>query len=223
MTKGNLLFIISIALFLIIFLNIVNVEAVSSTTNTTFYVNDTNITDTTPPASITDLDADVGEDWINWTWINPSDNDFSHCIIYIDNLHVENTSDEFYYLDNLDEGTYTITIHTQDTNGNINDTDVSNIQEIKDDDEDEDDEEDDDEEGTGKSTFKKKKSREELPGSEIKDLGTLIILKSKSPTQIKKTVEQDNLTILEIILMFLILLIILVLILLIFTSIKRYS
>jgi hypothetical protein len=214
MTKRNLLFIVSIALLLIIFLNIVNVRAVSSTTHTTFYVNDTNITDTTPPATITNLDADLGDDWINWTWTNPSDSDFSHCIIYIDDVHVGNKSDEFYYLDDLDEGTYTITIHTQDTNGNINNTDVSDTQEIKDDKDEEDD--------SGKSTFKKKKSRQELPGSEIKDLGTLIILKPDSLEQIG-SVEQDKLNIIEIILIILILLIILVLILLIFASIKRYS
>jgi hypothetical protein len=216
MAKGNILFIVSMALFLIISLTIVNVGAVSSTTNTTFNVNGTE-TDTTPPATITNLDAEVGDDWINWTWTNPSDDDFSHCRIYIDDVYVGNTSDEFYYLDDLDEGTYLITIHTQDTNGNINNTDVSDTQEIK-------DEEDEEDDKGGKSTFKKRKiTIEELPGSTIKDLGTLIILKPASQVQISETVEKDSFNILEIILMILILLIILILILLIILSIKRYS
>gem|GEM_PF-6042787 len=60
-------------------------------------------------------------------WTNPSDADFNESIIYIDNIWKVNTSDNFYNATGLSSSTnHTITVHTKDTTGSINDTDVNN-------------------------------------------------------------------------------------------------
>jgi len=78
--------------------------------------------DTTPPASITNLANITGNFWINWTWANPSDPDFNHTMIYIDNGWVLNTSESFYNGSYSSHATKTISTHTVDTSGNINST-----------------------------------------------------------------------------------------------------
>ncbi|MBC7085835.1 MAG: PGF-pre-PGF domain-containing protein [Methanomethylovorans sp.] len=72
-----------------------------------------------PPSSVTDLrDSGAGTSWIYWTWTNPSDPDFSHVMIYIDGIFVTNTSDNYYNVTGLDEGTvHTIGIQSVDTSG----------------------------------------------------------------------------------------------------------
>jgi hypothetical protein len=63
---------------------------------------------------------------IYWNWTNPNDSDFAENIVYIDGSNVANTSDNFYNAGGLDANTsYTITVHTKDTSGNINDTDMN--------------------------------------------------------------------------------------------------
>lgn len=100
-------------------------------------INDDDISDTertltkldnTVPASITDLVAlENDTTWIYWTWTNPSDEDFSESIIFIDGDEVAATSDNFYRAEDLLPNTnYTITVHTRDTSGNENIADVSN-------------------------------------------------------------------------------------------------
>ena len=76
----------------------------------------------TPPASITNLnESSVGDTWINWTWVNPTNLDFSHVIVYLDCAWETNTSNNYYNATGLDSNTsYTIATHTVDTNGNIN-------------------------------------------------------------------------------------------------------
>lgn len=78
--------------------------------------------DSTPPASVTNLqNSAVGPTWIRWTWTNPTDSDFSHVMVYIDNSFVTTTSNAYYELSGLAEGTiYTIGLQTVDTTGNIN-------------------------------------------------------------------------------------------------------
>jgi len=78
--------------------------------------------DTVPPASVTNLkEASSNSSWINWTWTKPSDADFSHVTVYIDDVFVTNTSEAYYNLTNLTEGsTHTIGLKTVDTSGNIN-------------------------------------------------------------------------------------------------------
>ncbi|MFA0823650.1 MAG: PGF-pre-PGF domain-containing protein [Methanomethylovorans sp.] len=81
------------------------------------------IPDTTAPASVTELEAGVGSSWINWTWTNPTDEDFNYATVYIDNAFVTNTSTGYYNLTSLSEGTtHIISTRTVDTSGNINST-----------------------------------------------------------------------------------------------------
>jgi len=92
-------------------------------------VNDPEVTpaDTTPPASVTNLrETGTGTQWIKWEWTNPGDSDFAHVMIYIDSVFVTNTSQNFYNLTGLEQGTgYTIGTRTVDTSGNINPTLIS--------------------------------------------------------------------------------------------------
>lgn len=82
---------------------------------------------TMPPATVTNLqNQSAGETWLYWSWTNPSDLDFDQAIVYINGNNVANTSNNFYNATGLSENTeYTITVHTKDTSGNVNNTDVS--------------------------------------------------------------------------------------------------
>jgi cysteine-rich repeat protein len=99
-------------------------------------VNDTDVTDfvitdappdTTPPSTITGLSSPSKNiTWIYWSWTNPADADFDQCIVYIDGVWKTNTSNNYYNATGLTADTaYTITVHTKDTNGNVNITDVN--------------------------------------------------------------------------------------------------
>ena len=95
---------------------------------TCLYNNTNNTTDITPPGSITNLTlTSKSENSLYWTWNNPTDSDFSKNIIHINGVPIAETSYSFYNATGLiPNTTYTITIHTKDTSGNINHTDVSN-------------------------------------------------------------------------------------------------
>lgn len=84
--------------------------------------------DRIPPASVTDLKGNsIGPTWINWTWNNPDDADFSHVMIYIDGTFITNTSDVFYNLTGISErSTHTISTKSVDFSGNINTTWINN-------------------------------------------------------------------------------------------------
>ncbi|WP_321419932.1 PGF-pre-PGF domain-containing protein [uncultured Methanomethylovorans sp.] len=103
---------------------------ISGNTNPT-WVNDSAVatttlpSDTTPPGSVTNLEeTNADSHWINWTWINPEDDDFSYVMVYIDGEFVTNTTDSSinsYNATELSKGTtYTIGLQTVDTSGNIN-------------------------------------------------------------------------------------------------------
>ncbi|MFC1704891.1 LamG-like jellyroll fold domain-containing protein [Nanoarchaeota archaeon] len=94
---------------------------------TTLSNNLTIILDTAKPDSITNLNnQNKSFTWIYWNWTNPTNNDFSEAIIYIDGIWKANTSNNFYNATGLFGDTnYTITVHTKDTTGNINNTDVN--------------------------------------------------------------------------------------------------
>lgn len=91
-------------------------------------VNDTAKTlDRTAPASVTNLKENgAGTEWINWSWTNPSNADFSHVKVYIDGAFVTDTGSKSvnsYNVTGLTEGTtYTISILTVDGSGNTNST-----------------------------------------------------------------------------------------------------
>ena len=82
-----------------------------------------NLKNTTPPASITNLQNATGQTWINWTWTNPPDTDFNHTMIYLDGRWKTNTSKPFYNATGLTSNTsYAIGTRTVDLVGNINAT-----------------------------------------------------------------------------------------------------
>jgi subtilisin len=79
--------------------------------------------DTTPPASITNLQNVTGQTWINWMWTNPPDADFNYTMVYLDGTWQTNTSDPFYNATGITPDTYyEIGTHTVDKIGNINTT-----------------------------------------------------------------------------------------------------
>jgi len=55
-------------------------------------------TDTTPPASISNLQHTTGPTWINWTWTDPIDTEFAHVMVYLNGNFKTNVSaeDQFY-------------------------------------------------------------------------------------------------------------------------------
>jgi len=79
--------------------------------------------DTTPPSSIYNLESGNSSTWINWTWNNPLDLDFNHTMVYLDGIFAGNTSDQYFNATGLLEGTaHTISTHTVDVIGNVNET-----------------------------------------------------------------------------------------------------
>ncbi len=92
------------------------------------WVNDSAITehDYTSPLSIIGLDdSTIGQTYINWTWTDPSDSDFSEVMIYLNGTFIKNVSKdvEYYNATGLTPDTnYTISTYTIDTSGNINNT-----------------------------------------------------------------------------------------------------
>ena len=90
-----------------------------------YYV-DYEISDTTPPASITQLHNTTYEQtYIDWTWTDPIDSDFSHVMVYLNGIFMTNVSSgiQFYNATGLNSSTeYQISTHTVDTARIINET-----------------------------------------------------------------------------------------------------
>ena len=82
--------------------------------------------DTTAPASITNLhNTTYAPTYINWSWTNPADTDFNHTMVYIKGNWKENVSSLLNYSNatGLSPNTNnTISTHTVDTSGNVNQT-----------------------------------------------------------------------------------------------------
>ncbi|MDY9927291.1 PKD domain-containing protein, partial [Methanosarcina sp.] len=109
----------------------VNVSAVDEAGNVA-WDNSTSYTaltpDILPPSSITDLQSTTGNTWVNWTWQNPTDPDFNHTEIYLNDIFQTNTSAEHFNATGLEpETSYTIGTRTVDINGNVNETWVNSI------------------------------------------------------------------------------------------------
>ncbi|MFZ3060713.1 MAG: DUF2341 domain-containing protein [Candidatus Methanoperedens sp.] len=102
----------------------------SATANRKVYYNSSLASDTRPPASIANLTHKTGYDtgnraWINWTWENPEDEDFSYVMINLDGIHMENTSQSYFNITGLScDATYDISILSADIVDNINNTEV---------------------------------------------------------------------------------------------------
>jgi len=80
------------------------------------------VSDTIPPRSITDLKSTTGNFWINWTWTNPVDSDFSYAVVYIDNVRTSNVSTCYFKDSYPPHSIKTISIKTVDACGNMNNT-----------------------------------------------------------------------------------------------------
>lgn len=97
--------------------NIGNIAAI--VINVTYY-------DTTPPASISNLmNASYIQNYINWTWTDPADDDFTNVSIWIDSVFIRNVSKgmQFYNATGFVPDTeHTISTRTIDTSDNINST-----------------------------------------------------------------------------------------------------
>jgi len=82
--------------------------------------------DTTAPASITGLhNTTYASTYINWSWTDPTDGDFSHVLVYIDDIQKPNVSKgiQWYNATGLTANAdHTISTRTVDTSGNVNTT-----------------------------------------------------------------------------------------------------
>jgi len=91
--------------------------------------------DETPPASITNLqNTTYQETYINWTWNDPTDTDFSYVKVYLDGIFQENVSKgvQYYNATGLIPNTeYEIGTHTVDESGNVNATWVNDTSRTK--------------------------------------------------------------------------------------------
>jgi hypothetical protein len=80
--------------------------------------------DTTPPAGVTALiNSTYEKTFINWTWSDPLDADFSKVMVYLDGGFKTNITKgaQYYNAAGLSPDTvYTISTHTVDTSGNVN-------------------------------------------------------------------------------------------------------
>jgi len=53
--------------------------------------------DATGPADVTSVSANSKDSgWINWTWTNPTDDDYNHTEVWTDNTHRQNTTNTYY-------------------------------------------------------------------------------------------------------------------------------
>ncbi|VVB86676.1 Carboxypeptidase regulatory-like domain protein [uncultured archaeon] len=82
--------------------------------------------DITAPASITNLsNVSYAQNYINWTWSDPADQDFYRVIVFIDGIFKDYLLKgiQFYNATGFDPNTgHTISTRTEDTSGNINQT-----------------------------------------------------------------------------------------------------
>ncbi|MFH1591730.1 MAG: PGF-pre-PGF domain-containing protein [archaeon] len=87
------------------------------------------VTDTRPPATITGLtNLSRSSSWLYWNWTNPSDGDFNGTMVYIDgalNATLGSSINYFNHTGLPNVTSYTITVHTLDTHGLFNTTDVN--------------------------------------------------------------------------------------------------
>jgi len=82
-------------------------------------------TDSEMPGSVSNLLANPGLTWLNFTWTNPSDPDFNHTELYLNGTFLTNipVPQNYYNITGLFPDTsYELSTRTVDTSGNINET-----------------------------------------------------------------------------------------------------
>ncbi len=104
----------------------VDKKGFNKSTDRIVYYNSSLASDNKPPGNITNLAYTVGYDnisgaWINWTWNNPQDLDFSYSIVYLDGIPMRNTIQSYVNFTGLSSNaSYDISIKTADIVDNIN-------------------------------------------------------------------------------------------------------
>ncbi|VVB91260.1 Cell surface glycoprotein [uncultured archaeon] len=110
----------------VLFLILAGSPFVNINNNTVSAVSNPYASDTTPPRSITNLqNITYAQSYINWTWIDPLDSDFSKVMVYLNGTFKTNVTKgiRYYNASSLAPDTvYIIGTHTLDTSGNINQT-----------------------------------------------------------------------------------------------------
>jgi hypothetical protein len=80
-----------------------------------------NCVDITPPAAVTTPSTSPTNDSVFLTWTNPSDPDFSHVEIYLNDVNIANTTLSSYTITGLAPNTtYNISLYTVDIYNNVN-------------------------------------------------------------------------------------------------------
>ncbi|MHC1574529.1 MAG: CARDB domain-containing protein, partial [Candidatus Methanogasteraceae archaeon] len=102
-----------------------NASTIDVGTSALLYANDemAALQDTTPPRCIANLSHICGQTWINWTWVNPDDEDFEYAIVDINRIWQADTSGSHYNATGLiPNAGYEIDIRTVYGDGDINET-----------------------------------------------------------------------------------------------------
>lgn len=90
------------------------------------FVTEPAVLDTTPPASVTSLtNVTYAPLYINWTWIDPSDEDFAYVQVYIDGSYKTSVAKGVQYYNASyfrPSSMHTISTRTVDTSSNVNTT-----------------------------------------------------------------------------------------------------
>ncbi|MFH1669889.1 MAG: Ig-like domain-containing protein [Candidatus Woesearchaeota archaeon] len=104
----------------------VHTKDVYGNVNTNDVSDEAMTTDTQAPGSVTGLsESATGKTWIRWNWTNPGDTDFDSAILYLNGTNLVNVSGTGYNFTGLETYTsYRLTVHTKDTQDNVNNTDV---------------------------------------------------------------------------------------------------
>lgn len=95
--------------------------------STTNQSNDLTVVYDPPPDSVSGLhERFKGKTWIDIAWTDPSDSDFADSLVYLDGNLQGSTTHSRFTLTGLSTGsTHTVTVHSRDTRGVVNDTDVN--------------------------------------------------------------------------------------------------
>ena len=87
-----------------------------------FWTNNTATTDVdnTPPGPVSGLTATLGTTRIDWRWTNPSDDDFSYVMVYLNGVFKTKITQDYYNTTGLRTNTsYELSLVTSDTSNNI--------------------------------------------------------------------------------------------------------
>ncbi len=84
--------------------------------------------DNTSPPAVTNLSANAGQTYLNWTWSDPIDINFSYVRVFIDSIFTSNVQKgiQLFNATFLSNTSHNISIFSVDTTGNVNSTGATN-------------------------------------------------------------------------------------------------